>query len=206
MLGIFSQTFLVQTAHAAVPLVEVKGEVTPEIRKLLGDVIGEAVAPARSLAQARRRAEGVIEQTGSAKLVKSWPEMVAPFETGDIYSNQKLNTLSRRVIAAGVFDSATAVLSPEHIPDADGTVTRNIILNIEQGKVNTIAAELGYSTTDGSGLDLSYEVWKPHDLTMMDLTSQPICLMALRRQLMILATLSLTPRKVSSLKQALRLR
>ena len=100
---------------------------------------------------------GVIEQTGSAKLVKSWPEMVAPFETGDIYSNQKLNTLSRRVIAAGVFDSATAVLSPEHIPDADGTVTRNIILNIEQGKVNTIAAELGYSTTDGSGLDLSYE-------------------------------------------------
>ncbi len=100
---------------------------------------------------------GDIEQTGSAKLAKSWPNMISPFEQGELFSNKHLNRLSSRVTATGVFDSATAVLSDDKVPNADGTVTRNIILNVEQGDLNTITGEVGYSTTDGSGFDLSYE-------------------------------------------------
>ena len=100
---------------------------------------------------------GEIKQTGTAYLRKTWPQTVAPFKPGDVFSNQKLNTLTTRVIATGVFDGATAVLEDEKTPNADGTVSRNILLNIEQGAINTVSGELGYSTTDGSGVDLTYE-------------------------------------------------
>ncbi|RKQ69657.1 autotransporter secretion outer membrane protein TamA [Litorimonas taeanensis] len=100
---------------------------------------------------------GGIETSGSAYLIKSWPEMISPFETGEVFSDTKLNKLSSRVIATGAFDSATATLNTDKTPNADGTVTRNILLNVEQGDINTVTGEIGYSTTDGSGVELSYE-------------------------------------------------
>ncbi len=100
---------------------------------------------------------GTIEPTGSAYLAKGWPKMIAPFDEGDIYNSGKLSKLSTRVTVTGAFNSANAVLSNDKTPNADGTVTRNVILNVEQGNINTITGELGYSTTDGTGVDLSYE-------------------------------------------------
>lgn len=100
---------------------------------------------------------GEIEQTGSAYLVKNWPKMISPFDMGELFSERQLNRLPSRVISTGAFDSVTAVLSEGKTPNADGTVTRNIILNVEQGDINTVTGEIGYSTTDGSGIDLSYE-------------------------------------------------
>lgn len=100
---------------------------------------------------------GVIEQTGSANIVKSWPNMISPFESGEVFNDVQLNKLTSRVIRTGVFETATAVLSDEKEPNPDGTVTRNVILNVEQGDINTITGEIGYSTTDGSGLEASYE-------------------------------------------------
>ncbi len=100
---------------------------------------------------------GVIEQTGTARTVKSWSQMVAPFKPGDVFDDTLLNQLSSRIIATGVFDSATAILDDEKISNADGSVTRNVLLNIEQGAMNTISGEIGYSTSDGSGIDLTYE-------------------------------------------------
>ncbi len=100
---------------------------------------------------------GEIEQTGSAYIIKSWPRMIAPFANGDVFDNRKLNKLAARVTGTGVFDGATAVLSDEVQSNGDGTVTRNILLNVEQGAINTISGEAGFSTTDGSGIDLTYE-------------------------------------------------
>ena len=100
---------------------------------------------------------GEIKQTGSAYIIKSWPKRISPFEGGELFSDRQLNKLSNRVIATGVFDSATAVLEDEKTSNTDGTVTRNILLNIEQGKLNTVTGELGYSTSDGSGIDLTFE-------------------------------------------------
>ena len=100
---------------------------------------------------------GAVETTGSAYLAQSWPNMISPFNEGDIFNSRKLNRLSTRVTATGAFDSASAVLSDDKTPNADGTVTRNVILNVEQGDLNTITGEVGFSTTDGTGVDLSYE-------------------------------------------------
>ena len=100
---------------------------------------------------------GQIEQTGTAYLVKSWAKMIAPFEPGDEFDIRELNKLSSKIIGTGVFDGATATLSDDAIPNGDGTVTRNVLLNVEQGAINTISGEAGYSTTDGSGVDLIYE-------------------------------------------------
>ena len=100
---------------------------------------------------------GDIEQTGTAYLVKSWPDMVAPFKAGDDFDLRDLNSLSARVLSTGSFKSATAILSDDSVQNDDGTVTRNVLLNIEQGQKNTISGEAGISTTDGSGVDLSYQ-------------------------------------------------
>lgn len=100
---------------------------------------------------------GTIEQTGDAYLVQSWPAMIAPFETGDVFDHKAMNRLASRVIGTAVFDGATATLLDEKTPNDDGTVTRNVALNIQQGNINTVSGELGYSTTDGSGVDLVYE-------------------------------------------------
>jgi len=100
---------------------------------------------------------GEIKQTGTANIVKSWPRMIAPFKEGDVFDDRKLNKLASRVTSTGVFDGATAVLEDQIITNSDGTVTRNILLNVEQGAINTVSGEIGYSTTDGSGVNLTYE-------------------------------------------------
>ncbi len=100
---------------------------------------------------------GEIEQIGTAYLVKSWPDMVAPFKAGDDFDRRELNSLSSRVLSTGSFKSATAILSDDAASNDDGTVTRNVLLNIEQGPRNTISGEAGISTTDGNGVDLTYQ-------------------------------------------------
>ncbi len=110
-----------------------------------------------NLETGRRTRFGQIEQTGTAYLRKSFPKMIAPFEAGEIYSAKKINRLAARVTGTGVFDSAVATLAEDGTENADGTITRNVILNVEQGAINTVSGEVGYSTSDGSGLDITYE-------------------------------------------------
>jgi len=100
---------------------------------------------------------GTIVQSGTAYIVKSWPKLIAPFEEGDVFDDRKLNKLASRVIGTAVFEGASATLDSEKTTNADGTVTRNVLLNVEQGPLNTVSGEVGYSTTDGSGLNVIYE-------------------------------------------------
>jgi len=126
-------------------------------RKAVVDHATKQMNVTYNLATERRTRFGEIEQTGSAYLTKGFPKMIAPFESGEMYSAKKINRLASRVIGTGVFDSATATLADGGIENADGTITRNVILNVEQGAINTVSAEVGYSTSDGSGLDVTYE-------------------------------------------------
>jgi translocation and assembly module TamA len=105
----------------------------------------------------RRTRFGDIQQTGTAYLRESWPKMISPFERGDLYSAADINRLAARVIGTGVFDATTATLSDDLVENADGTITRDVILDVEQGAINTISGEIGVSTSDGSGVDLVYE-------------------------------------------------
>lgn len=105
----------------------------------------------------RKTRFGEIKQSGTAKLSRKWPQMVAPFEPGEIFDIRDMNRLPARINGSGVFDGAVATLADEVTENADGTITRDVLLDVEQGDVNTISGELGYSTTDGSGVDIVYE-------------------------------------------------
>ena len=100
---------------------------------------------------------GNIQQTGSAYLNKKFPNMISPFDEGELYSAKKINRLAARVTGTGVFDSTSATLADGGTENADGTITRDVILNVEQGDINTISGEVGFSTADGSGIDVTYE-------------------------------------------------
>lgn len=100
---------------------------------------------------------GTIRKTGTARITKGWTQMVAPFQSGDLFDIRELNRLTSRIMATGVFESTTAVLAEAATENPDGTVTRDVILDVEAGPLNTISAELGYSTTDGSGVTATYE-------------------------------------------------
>lgn len=117
----------------------------------------QTMAVTYNLEAGRKTRFGEIEQTGTAYLAEGWPKMVAPFKPGEAFDARKLNTLSSRIIGTGVFSGATAILSEDAIDNGDGTVTRNILLNVEQGAINTVSGEIGYSTTDGTGVELNYE-------------------------------------------------
>lgn len=105
----------------------------------------------------RRTRFGKIRQTGTAYLTKGFPKMVAPFDDGEIYSARKINRLAARVSGTGVFDSAVATLSDDGTENPDGTVTRDVILKVDQGDKNTISGGVGVSTADGSGAEITYE-------------------------------------------------
>ena len=102
---------------------------------------------------------GDVSLKGSAKIRPSFINDITPFKTNDLYDGKSLNALSGRLSSTGDFVSANAVFEDAYngVVNADGTVTRNVLLNVEQGKQNTISSELGLSTTDGSGIDIVYE-------------------------------------------------
>ena len=126
-------------------------------RRVIVDHATKQMNVTYNLETGRRTRFGEIEQTGTAYLTKGFPKMIAPFESGEIYSAKKINRFAARVTGTGVFDSATATLAEVGVENPDGTTTRNIILNVEQGAMNTVSGEIGYSTSDGSGVDVTYE-------------------------------------------------
>ncbi len=126
-------------------------------RKAVADHATETLNVTFKIESGDKTRFGKITQTGTAYLVETWPEMIAPFKEGDLFDDRKLNQLAARVIGTGVFDGASASLSQDFIKNTDCTLTRDVTLNIEQGPINTVQAEVGYSTSEGSGIDLIYE-------------------------------------------------
>lgn len=126
-------------------------------RKAVADHATETLNVTFKIESGDKTRFGKINQTGTAYLVESWPKIIAPFKEGDIYDDRKLNQLAARVIGTGVFDGASASLSQNFNQNADGTITRDVTLNVEQGAINTVQGDVGYSTSEGSGVDLTYE-------------------------------------------------
>ena len=105
----------------------------------------------------RKTRFGEVVVTGDAKTMRSWINMVTPFEDGEVFDERQLDKLTTNVASTGVFAQAVATLDDDAVENADGTVTRNVILNIDQGDKNTIAGSVGFSTTEGSGVEVIYE-------------------------------------------------
>lgn len=99
---------------------------------------------------------GQIVLSGDAKVSEPWINMLSPAQPGELADIKQLNLLSSRIIATQAYAGASSSLSDDATLNSDGTVTRDILLNINPGNKNTISAELGVSTTDGSGIDVIY--------------------------------------------------
>ena len=126
-------------------------------RKAVVDHATKRMNVTYNIVTGRKTRFGKIIQTGTAKIARSWPDMIAPFDEGDIFNIAKMNRLAARVTGTGVFDGAVATLADEATENADGTVTRDVILKVEQGAINTVSAEAGFSTADGTGVAVTYE-------------------------------------------------
>ena len=100
---------------------------------------------------------GEVRLTGDAKIGPGWVRMVTPFESGDIFDERELDRLTSHVVGTGVFAQAVSTLEEGGVENADGTITRNVILNVTQGDKNTVSGAVGYSTTEGSGVEAIYE-------------------------------------------------
>ena len=100
---------------------------------------------------------GDVILTGDAKIGDGWIDLVTPFEEGDVFDERELDLLTSRVAGTGVFAQAVATLDNSDNIAPDGTITRDVILEIEQGPKNTVAGSVGYSTTEGSGVEVIYE-------------------------------------------------
>lgn len=132
-------------------------EAKAQPRKVVVDHATKQMNVTYNVTTGRRTRFGDIQQIGTAYLHKSWPKMIAPFERGDLFKAAEMNRLATRVIGTGVFEGTTATLSDKLEENADGTITRDVILDVEQGAINTVSGEIGVSTSDGSGVDLVYE-------------------------------------------------
>ena len=93
---------------------ELKGQGYPDVealpRKAVVDHATDSMAVDYIVSTGRKTRFGKIKQTGTAYVKESWPDMISPFEPGEIYQQSKINKLSSRAIGSGVFESATASL------------------------------------------------------------------------------------------------
>ena len=99
----------------------------------------------------------LILDKGDANVSERFLRWVKPFEEGDVFDERLTDELTSRVVSTGVFQQAAVTLSEDKVENADGTVTRNVLLNIDQGPKNTVSGSVGYSTTEGSGVEVIYE-------------------------------------------------
>lgn len=73
------------------------------------------------------------------------------WDEGDPYTPERLARLRRDITATGAVSLANTELGP---PDANGV--RDVVLNVEPAKRNAYEFGLGYSTTEGLGLDAEW--------------------------------------------------
>ena len=100
---------------------------------------------------------GELVQTGDARVGRGWLELIRSYQEGEVFDERKLDEMTARVVGTGVFGQAVATLEETDAANADGTVTRNVILNIDQGPKNTVSGSVGFSTTEGTGVEAIYE-------------------------------------------------
>lgn len=108
------------------------------------------------IAPGKKTRYGDIILTGDANISKRWVAKISPTRPEALASTAELNILSSRIISTQAFAGARTTLAGTPRVNPDGTVTRDIIVDVEAGKKNTISAQVGVSTTDGSGIDAVY--------------------------------------------------
>lgn len=110
---------------------------------------------------------GELKISGAGRTKPAFIDNLRPWRPGERYSTRKMDEFRTRLAETGLFDSATAQLSPP--PDTPGAAppnpqTRDVIVELDERRRHTIALGGSVSTSDGAGLDAE---WERRNLTGM---------------------------------------
>jgi translocation and assembly module TamA len=128
-------------------------DATAEPRKVTVDHAINTVQPTFLIAPGERvLLDGLVIQ-GRGRTKQAYIERQVPWKSGDVFDPDWLATLETRLQDTGVFDSVSVSLSPQ----ADAvTGKRPVLLNLTERSRRTLETSIGFSTTDGPGLDLRW--------------------------------------------------
>jgi len=95
---------------------------------------------------------GAVKVTPPEALRPAFAARAAPWKPGDYFAPEKLQQLRRDLASTGAFSVVTTRLAPE--PDADGLT--DVTIALEEAKPRVIEFGVGWSTTDGIGLEAEW--------------------------------------------------
>jgi len=148
-------------------------------RQVIVDHAIHAVQPTFRIEAGRLvRLNGVDVKT-DGRTNPAWVRRLAPWKAGDVYDPYDVAELERRLLDTGVYDSVTVALEPETKTTPEGL--RPVLVSLSDRPPHTIELGLGYSTTEGAGLDARWTRY--NRLRRADTTSVTLKLANLEQRL-----------------------
>lgn len=94
---------------------------------------------------------GAVTVAPAGAFRASFVDSLRSWEIGALYAPQSLTRLRRDIVATGAVSRAATELGP-----ADANGVREVVLNVELARRNAYELGLGYSTTEGFGLEAEW--------------------------------------------------
>lgn len=91
-----------------------------------------------------------LKREGKGRTRQPWLVKLTPWRKGDTYRPRDLAELERRLLETQVYESVTVALAPAPGPDG----LRPVVVSLADRSRHTFEFGAGYSTTDGSDIDL----------------------------------------------------
>ena len=148
-------------------------------RQVIVDHATHSVQPTFRIEAGRLvRLNGVDVKT-NGRTNPAWVRRLAPWKSDEIYDPEDVAELERRLLDTGVYDSVTVALEPEAKTTPEGL--RPVLVSLSDRPPHTIELGLGYSTTEGAGLDARWTRY--NRLRRADTTSLTLKLANLEQRL-----------------------
>lgn len=105
-----------------------------------------------------RASFGKLSVSGLIETKQQFIENLKPWKPNEIVTPAKLDEFRSRLAQTGLFSNATARLATEGQPAANGEVPRDVVVEVKERERRTIALGASASTSDGVGVDGSWEL------------------------------------------------
>ena len=92
-----------------------------------------------------------IELNTEGRTNRRWLQALAPWKVGEVYDPEDVAELERRLLDTNVYSTVTVALSPPSSTNAQGH--RPVIVSLADRPRRTLEAGVGWSTSEGFGLD-----------------------------------------------------
>jgi translocation and assembly module TamA len=106
----------------------------------------------------QRASFGNLKVAGLDRTRPDFVDALKPWKPGELYSPQKLDEFRARLAETGIFDGASARLSPTGQPDAKGLDARDVDVQLTERKRRTVTLGAAASTSEGVGVEGSWQL------------------------------------------------